>query len=102
MYGSTADSFLPFALHENVNGGSRHIRNCIVSRYRCPRGQSVGLRCFRHRCDYLSVVAFNSEEPIEDLLFPNVGSTCDVHNNLAIAFNERIAVSTDGSKRRAA
>ena len=46
----------------------------------------------------LSVVAFNSEEPIEDLLFPNVGSTSDVNNNLAFSCHEQIVASTEGSR----
>ena len=46
----------------------------------------------------LSVVAFNSEEPIEDLLFPDVGSTSDVYSNLAFSVNERSVASTEGSR----
>ena len=45
-----------------------------------------------------SVVALDSEEPIEDLLFPNVGSTSDVSSDMAFCFNERIVASTNGSK----
>ena len=45
-----------------------------------------------------NVVAPDSEEPIEDLLFPNVGSTSDVPSNIAFDFNDRIVVSTDRSK----
>ena len=45
-----------------------------------------------------NVVALDSEEPIEDLLFPNVGSTSDVPSDIALSFNERIVASTDGSK----
>ena len=46
----------------------------------------------------LSVVAFISEEPIEDLLFPYVGSTRDVHNNLAFSHNKQSVASTEGSR----
>ena len=45
-----------------------------------------------------SVVALDSEEPIEDLLYPNVGSTSDVSSDMAFCFNERIVASTSGSK----
>ena len=45
-----------------------------------------------------SVVALGSEEPIEDLLFPNVGSTSDVSSDMAFSFNERIVASTSWSK----
>ena len=45
-----------------------------------------------------SVVALDSEEPIKDLLFPNVGSTSDVSSDMAFCFNERIVASTSGSK----
>ena len=45
-----------------------------------------------------SVDAVDSEEPIEDLLFPNVGSTSDVSSDMAFCFNERIVASTSGSK----
>ena len=45
-----------------------------------------------------SAVAPDSEEPIEDLLFPYVGSTSDFLSDIAFYFNERIAASTDGSK----
>ena len=41
-----------------------------------------------------NVVAPDSEEPSEDLLFPNVGSTSDIPSD----FNERIVASTNGSK----
>ena len=44
------------------------------------------------------VVAPDSEEPIEDLLFPDVGSTNDFPSDIAIYFNERIVASADGSK----
>ena len=46
----------------------------------------------------LSAVAFNSEEPIEDLLFPDVGSTSDVYSNLAFSFNQQSVASTEGSR----
>ena len=45
-----------------------------------------------------NVVAPDSEEPIEDLLFPNVGSMSDFPSDIAFYFNERIVASTDGSK----
>ena len=45
-----------------------------------------------------NVVASNSEEPIEDLLFPDVGSTSDVPSDIAFYLNERIVASTDGNK----
>ena len=45
-----------------------------------------------------SVVALDSEEPIEDLLYPDVGSTGDVSSDMAFCFNERIVASTSGSK----
>ena len=45
-----------------------------------------------------SVVALDLEEPIEDLLFPDVGSTSDVSSDIAFSFNESIAASTTGSK----
>ena len=45
-----------------------------------------------------NVVAPDSEELIEDLLFPNVGSTGDVPGDIAFHVNERIVASTDGSK----
>ena len=44
------------------------------------------------------VVATDSDEPIEDLLFPNIGSMSDVPNDIAFYFNERVVASTDGSK----
>ena len=44
------------------------------------------------------VVAPDSEEPIEDLLFHNVGSTSDVPSDIAFYINERVVASTDGSK----
>ena len=40
----------------------------------------------------------DSEEPIEGLLFPNVGSTSDFSSDIAFHFDERIVASTDGSK----
>ena len=45
-----------------------------------------------------NVVAPDSEEPIEDLLFPNVGFTSDVPSDIAFFFYERIVESTEGSK----
>ena len=45
-----------------------------------------------------SVVALDSEEPIEDILFPNVGSTSDVSSDMAFSFHERMAASTTRSK----
>ena len=45
-----------------------------------------------------NVVAPDSEEPMEDLLFPNVGSTSDVPSDIAFYVNERVGASTDGSK----
>ena len=45
-----------------------------------------------------NVVAPDSEEPIEDVLFPNVGSTSDVPSEIAFYVNERVGASTDGSK----
>ena len=42
--------------------------------------------------------ASDSEEPIEDLMFPNVGSTSDFPSDIAFYFNKRIVASTDGSK----
>ena len=45
-----------------------------------------------------SIVALDSEEPIEDLLFPNVRSTSDVSSDIAFYCNERIVASTNGSK----
>ena len=45
-----------------------------------------------------NVVALDSEEPIEDLLFPNVGSTSDVPSEIAFYVNERVGASTEGSK----
>ena len=68
--------------------------------------------CVRHRCVYVehhrwcalvspasfNVVAPDSEEPIEGLLFPNVGSTSDFSSDIAFHFDERIVASTDGSK----
>ena len=43
-----------------------------------------------------NVVPPDSEEPIEDLLFPDVGFTSDVSSDIAFYFNERIVASTDG------
>ena len=45
-----------------------------------------------------NVFAPDSEEPIEDLLFPNVGSTSDVPSDIAFYFDERIVASPEGSK----
>ena len=45
-----------------------------------------------------SVVALDSEEPSEDLLFPNVGPTSDISSDMASYFNERIVASTNVSK----
>ena len=45
-----------------------------------------------------NVVAPDSKEPIEDLLFPNVGSTSDVPSDIAFHVNERVGASTDGRK----
>ena len=45
-----------------------------------------------------NVVAPDSEEPIEDVLFPKVGSTSDFPSDIAFYFNERVVASTDGSK----
>ena len=45
-----------------------------------------------------NVVAPDSEEPIEDLLFPNVGFTGDVPSDIAFYVNERVGASTEGSK----
>ena len=44
-----------------------------------------------------NVVAPDSEEPIEDLLFPNVGSTSDVPSDTAFYSNEMSVTWTDGS-----
>ena len=111
-YGSIADQFLPVAQHVNEDGWSRRLTACIVSRHRCSRGRSVGLHCFRHRCGYgepswwsclglpsnLQRCCLGLEEPLEDLLFPNVGSTSDVSSDMAFCFNERIVASASGSK----
>ena len=45
-----------------------------------------------------SVVALDSQEPMQDLLFPNVGFTSDVSSDMAFYCNERIVASTNGSK----
>ena len=45
-----------------------------------------------------TAVAPDSEEPIEDLLFPHVGSTSDVSSDIAFYFLERVEASTDGMK----
>ena len=45
-----------------------------------------------------SVLALDSEEPIEDLLFPNVGSTSSVPIDTTFYFNERIVASANESK----
>ena len=45
-----------------------------------------------------NVVAPNSEEPIEDLLFPNVRSTSEVPSEISFYVNERVGASTEGSK----
>ena len=45
-----------------------------------------------------NVIAPDSEEPIEDLLFPDVGSTSDVPSDIAFYVNERVGASTDESK----
>ena len=45
-----------------------------------------------------NVVAPDSEEPIEELRFPNVGSTSDVPSDTAFYFYERSVMRTDGSK----
>ena len=45
-----------------------------------------------------NVVAPDSEEPIEDLLFPNVRSTSEVPSEIAFYVNERVGASTEGSK----
>ena len=45
-----------------------------------------------------NVVAPDSEEPIEDLLFPDVCSTSDVPSDTAFYFTERSMAWTDGSK----
>ena len=44
-----------------------------------------------------SVVALDSEEPIEDLMFPNVGPTSDVSSDMTFSFNERSGASTTES-----
>ena len=95
--GSIADSFLLFSLHENENGQSRHIRNCVVSRHELADRERRSLLLRGHRAitvsptgrDALvrpvifSVVAVDLEDPIEDLLFLNVGSTSDVCSDMA-------------------
>ena len=45
-----------------------------------------------------SVVASDTEEPIENFLFPSVGSTSDVSSDTAFYLNERIVASANGSK----
>ena len=45
-----------------------------------------------------NVVAPDSEEPIEDLLFPNVRSTSEVPSEIAFDVDERVGASTEGSK----
>ena len=45
-----------------------------------------------------NVVAPDSEEPIEDLLFPSVSSTSDVPSDTAFYSNEMSVTWTDGSK----
>ena len=82
-YGSLANQFLPVAKHRNEDGWSRRLRGGIVSRYPCfalEDGASV-LIVSRTGAVTMSptggvvlvspaifnVVAFNSEEPIEDL-----------------------------------
>ena len=45
-----------------------------------------------------NVVAPDSEEPIEDLLFPYVGSTSDVPSDIAFYFDDRVVPFTDGSR----
>ena len=47
---------------------------------------------------FFNVVAPGSKEPIEDLLFPNVGSTSDVPSDIAFHVSERVGASTDESK----
>ena len=99
-------------------------QRCVGSRHRCSRGLSVGLHFLSHISGgghipsafdtdaftlsstgdvaLVSAAIFNffapdSEEPIEDLLFPIVGSTSDFPSDIAFYFNERIVASTDGS-----
>ena len=69
-----------------------------------PGASEIVLYFARHRClrelpwpVIFSVVALDSEEPIEDLLFPNVGSTSDVSSDRAFSLSERIVPSTTGS-----
>ena len=45
-----------------------------------------------------NVVARDSEEQTEDLLFPNIGSTSDFPSDIAFYFTERIVASADGRK----
>ena len=47
---------------------------------------------------FFNVVAPDSEEPIENLLFPNVGSTSDVPSDIAFYVSERVGASTHWSK----
>ena len=47
---------------------------------------------------FFNVVAPDSEEPIEDPLFFDVGSTSAVHSDIAFYFSETGVASTDGSE----
>ena len=46
----------------------------------------------------LNVVALHPEEPLEDLLIPQIGSPTGPHSDFALCFTERAVASTDWSK----
>ena len=46
----------------------------------------------------LNVVALHLEEPLEDLLIPQISSPNGLHSDSALCFAEGVVASTDGSK----
>ena len=46
----------------------------------------------------LTVVALHSEEPLEDLLIPHIGSPIGVHSDFVLCFTEGVVASTEWSK----
>ena len=109
-YGSTADQFLPVAQHWNEDGWSRRLRDCVgPATVALVDGASVfvfstifqEVGTFHLASDtdaftlgstgdvvlvspaIFNVVAPDLEEPIEDHLFPDVGSTSDVSSEIA-------------------
>ena len=112
-YGSLANYFLPFALRTGTKMVGPGVSKVVsyLTAIALADGASVfivsntgavtmsptgGVALISPAI--LSVVGFNSEEPIENLLFPNFGSTSEVYSYSAFSFDEQSVAFTEKSR----